>query len=451
MLSCETLSEKIKEYKMEAKIHGVDMNRLDINKSDVNFDLQGHMIYFGLSNIKGLGEAPAKRIVASQPYKSFEDFVTRFGTDASVLKPILGLRCFRDRDPVTLWKFAEHFKDCAKKIEDKKKRYHASMIRYDEEFKELLPLEIRTLAQLENGLDNAFDSEGWRVQCDKDEEIEVDKEVLCEKDSPGATERVLVEDIEVEGTGLYLQREIIKYYHVGKVKKTWNLWKELRKIWQRRKKSIERYQSIERSNLPTLLNFDSNAWDIDEGLMKEFRDPVVCEEKYYGFAWIHDLERSPDYRGNLTFADLNNSIDAAVGPVELRVKKVVKTQSKKRKEFTYYQVLAEDVTGQENRINVWPDDWEWWHTEFGWEEVDGKSKFTAGNLLRVRLQPPTGGFNTFTLESNQVGKWRSQKRYHDKADDPRVFVMQKGQKEEEKFLSDDEAMEQFTNCTMEQK
>jgi len=451
MLSCETLSEKIKEYKMEAKIHGVDMNRLDINKSDVNFDLQGHMIYFGLSNIKGLGEAPAKRIVASQPYKSFEDFVTRFGTDASVLKPILGLRCFRDRDPVTLWKFAEHFKDCAKKIEDKKKRYHASMIRYDEEFKELLPLEIRTLAQLENGLDNAFDSEGWRVQCDKDEEIEVDKEVLCEKDAPGATERVLVEDIEVEGTGLYLQREIIKYYHVGKVKKTWNLWKELRKIWQRRKKSIERYQSIERGNLPTLLNFDSNAWDIDEGLMKEFRDPVVCEEKYYGFAWIHDLERSLDYRGNLTFADLKNSIDAAVGPVELRVKKVVKTQSKKRKEFTYYQVLAEDVTGQENRINVWPDDWEWWHTEFGWEEVDGKSKFTAGNLLRVRLQPPTGGFNTFTLESNQVGKWRSQKRYHDKADDPRVFVMQKGQKEEEKFLSDDEAMEQFTNCTMEQK
>jgi len=452
MLSCETLSEKIKEYKMEAKIHGVDMNRLDINKSDVNFDLQGDMIYFGLSNIKGLGEAPAKRIVASQPYKSFEDFLTRFGTDASVLKPILGLRCFRDRDPVTLWKFAEHFKDCAKKIEDKKKRYHAAMIRYDAEFKELLPLEIRTLSQLENGLDNPFDSEGWRLQCDKDEEVEVDKEVLCEKDSPGATERVVVEDIEVEGTGLYLQREIIKYYHMGKVKKTWNLWKELRKLWQRRKKSIERYENIERGNLPTLLNFDANAWDIDENLMKEFRDPVACEKKYYGFAWIHDLERSPDYKGNFTFADLKNRIDSAVGPVEFQVKKVTKTKSKKPgSNFVYYQVVAEDVTGQENRINVWPDDWEWWHKEFGWEEVGDKSKFTPGNLLRVRLQPPTGGFNTFTLESNQVGKWRSQKKYYDKADDPRVFVMQKGQKEEEKFLSDEEAMEQFTNCIMEQK
>jgi len=455
MLSCETLSEKIKEYKMEAKIHGVDMNRLDINKSDVNFDLQGDIVYFGLSNIKGLGEAPAKRIVASQPYKSFEDFVTRFGTDASVLKPILGLRCFRDRDPVSLWKFAEHFKDCASKIEEKKKRYHVAMIKYDAEFKKLLPLEIRTLSQLENGLENGlenvFDSEGWKLQCYKDEQIEVDKEIQCKKDSPGATERIVVEDIEVEGTGLYLQREIIQYYHIGKVKKTWNLWKELRKLWQRRKKSIERYKNIERSSLPTLLDFDANAWDINEELMKEFRDSVACEEKYYGFAWIHDLERSPDYKGNLTFTDLKNSMDAVCGPVELRVKKVIKTASKKRKEFIYYQVLAEDVTGQENRINVWPDDWEWWHREFGWEEVGEKSKFTAGNLLRVRLQPPTGGFNTFTLESNQVGKWRSQKRYHDKADDPRVMVMQKGQKEEEKFLSDDEAMEQFTNCIMGQQ
>ena len=449
MLSCETLSEKIKEYKMEAKIHGVDMARLDINKSDVNFDLQGDMIYFGLSNIKGLGEGPAKRIAEGQPYKSFEDFVTRFGTDASVLKPILGLRCFKDRDPVTLWKFAEHFKDRAKKLEDKKKRYYAAMVRYDEEFKELLPLEIRTLAQLENGLENPFDNEGWKLQCDKDEEVEVNKEILCNRDDPGAVERSVVEDIEVEGTGVCLQREIIRYYHIGKVKKTWNLWKELRKLWQRRAKSIERFENIERGNLPTLLNFDANQYEIDEQLMKEFRDPVSCEQKYYGFAWIHELERSPNYKGNLTFNDLKNSIDAAVGPVELCVKKVLKTQSKKRKEFTYYQVIAEDVTGQENRINVWPDDWEWWHSEFGWEEIDGKSKFTAGNLLRVRLQAPTGGFNTFTMESNQVGKWRSQKRYHDKSDDIRVIVMQKGQKEEEKFLSDEEAMEQFTNCIME--
>jgi hypothetical protein len=457
-LSCETLSAKIKEYKMEAKLNDVEIKPLDISKSDVNFDLQGNVIYFGFSNIKGIGEAPAKRIVESQPYKSFEDFLTRFGADASVLKPLLGLRCFRDRDPITLWKFAEHFKDCAKKIEDKKKRYHAAMINYDVEFKELLPLEVRTLAQIDDGSENPFDNEDWRNLYNKDEEIEVKKEVLCEKDTPGATQRIVVKDIEVEGTGLVLQRETIKYYHSGKAKKTWNLWKELRKLWQRRRKSIERYKDIEKSALPTLLEFDANSFDIDTKLAKELCDPVACEVKYYGFAWIHDLERSPDYKGNLTFSDLKNDINAVVGPVELCVKKVNRKVSTKNKTLVYFQVIAEDATGQEGKITVWFEDWERWHKEFGWEkvevEVDGKVeekiKFDVGNLLRVRLQPPSGGFDSFTLEANQIGKWRNQKRYIDKSDDPRVFVMQKPPKQEEKFMSDEEAMEFFTDCTMEQ-
>lgn len=434
MLSCETLSEKIKEYKMEAKIHGVDMHRLDINKSGINFELNNETVYYGLSNVKGVGEAPAQRIKDSQPYKSFEDFLARFGTDASVLKPILGLRCFRDRDPVTLWKFAEYFKDCVKKIEDKKKRYAAALVRYDEEFKELLPHETRRLSDLSG--DNPFDSEGWKLQYDKDEEIEVDKEVVCDEGTPGATSKVVVEDIEVEGTGLYLQRETVKWYCMGKAPQKWNRWKELRKLWQKRKRSIERYQNLAQETLPGLLGFDANSWEIDDALLKEFRDPVACEEKYYGFAWVHELERSPDYKGNLTFDALKNSIDCASGPVELRVKKTTKIKSKKGNE--YHQVLAEDVTGHENKINVWADDWAWWSKELN-----------AGNLLRVRLQPPSGGFNTFLLEANQVGKWRGQKRYHNKADDPRVIEMRPGQKEEEKFLTDDEAMEQFSNCTME--
>ena len=444
MLSCETLSEKIKEYKMEAKIHDVEMRRLDINKSGINFELQGDVIYYGMSNIKGIGEAPAKRIIENQPYRSFEDFLARFGTDASVLKPLLGLRCFNDRDPVTLWKFANYFKDAVKKVEGKKKRYAAAMIRYEAEFKKLLPHESRTLADLKG--ENPFESEGWRVQYDKDEYIEVDKEVLCEQSDVGAEPRVEVFDIEVEGTGLYLQREKTVYYHMGKVKKVYNLWKVLRKLWQRRKKSIERHQNIKKSSFPSLASFDANSYDIDDELLKEFRDPIVCEETYYGFAWIHELERSLDYRGNLTFDVLKNSIDSSSGPVELKVKKATKIKSKKGNE--YWQVIAEDVTGHENKINVWPDDWAWWKLEFGLDDSGEKPKFTAGNLLRVRLQPPTGGFNTFLMESNQVGKWRGQKRYHNKDDDPRVIVMRPGVKEEENFFTDEEALDHFSNCTM---
>jgi hypothetical protein len=435
VLSCETLSEKIKEYKMEARIHGVETERIDVNKSQVTFDLIGDTIYYGLSNIKGVGEGPAKRIVAGQPYRSFEDFLTRFGTDASVLKPVIGLRCFKDKDPITLWKFAEHFKSCAKKIEDKKKRYSVSMEKLEKEFKELLPNETRCLADLECGVENPFDIGNWREVYDKDEQIEVEKEKICHKDDIGAKERIVVQKIETDEDGLHIQREVTKYYRKQKSKKTWNLWKDLRKIWQRRNTSIQRYKNIESEHLPKLLEFDHTQYNISDELLKEFRDQVGCEQKYYGFPWIHELERSPDYTGNKTFNDLKNS-GSENGPVEMLIKKTQKAESKKGNE--YYRVFAEDVTGHENKINVWSEDWQRWSEEF-----------TAGNLLRVRLQPPSGGFPTFLMESNQKGKYRGTKRYEHKIDDIRVCVMQKGKIEEDCILSDEEALDQFSNCIME--
>lgn len=428
ILSCETLSEKIKEYKMEAKIHGVDMHRLDINKSKATFELIGDTIYYGLSNVKGIGEGPAQRIVEGQPYANFEDFLRRYGTDANILKPIIGLRCFRDRDPVTLWKFAEYYKDCVKKIEDKKKRFASSMDRYEEELKELLPHETRKLSDFEG--DNPFDNQGWKLQCDKDEEIEVEKEVECGEDEGGEA-RWIVTYVPVEGTDVVIEREVLKYYKMTKVKKPWNRWKELKKLWVKRRRTLERYSKLEEDALPTLASFDPNQWGIDDELLKEFKNPEKSEEKYYGFTWVHELERSPDFKGGYTFDAVR------VGVVELRVKKASSVESKKGN--VYYQIIADDVTGHENRINVWSDDWERW-----------KSEFTKGNLLRVRLQPPSGGFSTFTLESNQVGKWRGQLRYKNKEDDPRVVVMRPGEKPEEKFLSDEEALEHFSNCVMEE-
>lgn len=434
ILSCETLSEKIKEYKMEAKIHGVEVHRLDINKSRENFELFGDKIYYGMSNIKGIGEAPAKRIVASQPYKSFEDFLIKFGTDASVLKPLLGLRCFVDRDPVTLWKFAEHFKDSQKKMDDKKKRFNASMARYDEEFKELFPDEKRTLGDFSG--DNPFDVAEWKVY-DVDEFEEVEKEVECEKDDEGAKPRAVEMLDEIEGTDLMIEREVVKWFRKAKVKKAWNRWKTLRSLWQKRQRTLQRQQNAVVASAPRLVDFDPHSWEISEELALELSDPEKCEKKYYGFTWIHELELSPNYVGNLTFDNLKNDIENSVGPVEMKINKTTEITSKKGN--TYYQVLAEDVTGQENRINVWKDDWNWWSSEF-----------EKGNLLRVRLQPPSGVFNTFTMEPNQVGSFRGRKRYLNKEDDIRVIVYEKGKREEEKFLTDEEALAQFLDCTMEQ-
>jgi DNA polymerase III alpha subunit len=434
VLSCESLSEKIKEYKMEAKLHGVEMHRLDINKSGINFELQGDVIYYGFSNVKGLGEGPAKRIVENQPYKSFEDFLLKFGTDASVLKPIIGLRCFRDRDPVTLWKFAGHFKDSYKKIEDKKKRFMSSMEKYEIEFREMLPNETRKLSDLEG--DNPFDLGDWKSLYDIDEKIEGTKEVKCAEGEGEA--KWVFEDISVgeeDQDEVYIERETLKYFKKVKYSKIYNRWKELRKLWQKRKKSIDNYIKRANDSLPKLSEFNPDDYEIDDALLKLFRDPVLCEEEYYGFSWVHELECSPDYRG-MTFDILKSNLDGSPGPVEIKIKNVACVKSKKGNE--YHQIVAEDVTGNENKINIWADDWERWEKEF-----------KKGNLLRVRLQPPSGGFATYLLESNQVGKWRGQLRYRDKDDDPRVCSMRPGKKEDEKFLTDDEALEQFSNCIME--
>jgi hypothetical protein len=100
-----------------------------------------------------------------------------------VIKPLVGLRCFNDADPVTLFKFSEYFKDHMKKHEDKKKRSSASINRYQEEFRELtigygedgngITVPLDSLVR-EDG-ENPFDAEDWKLRFDVDEDMEVDK------------------------------------------------------------------------------------------------------------------------------------------------------------------------------------------------------------------------------------------------------------------------------------
>jgi len=406
ILSCETLSDKIKEYKMEAKLHDVNVLPIEVNRSKVNFDLQGEDIYFGLSNVKGVGEAPAKRIVDLQPFSGFEDFLERFGTDANVLKPLIGLRCFNESDPVTLWKFSECYKLFSKRNEDKKKRYIAALEKYEEEFKELFPEESIRLSDIKG--DSPFEDPYWiKYNADGDQFIE--KRVECDKDDEGAYAKVVNTPVTLD-CGLTIEKETVKYYKKVKVRRNWNRLVAFRSLWNKRNKSIERYKLISKDS-PTLATFDPSKHDIDGNLEEELSNLDFCENKYYGFSWIHPLENSPDYRGNLTFNNLKASEDVAVGAVEIKVLKATKTKSKKGTE--YYQIQAEDVTGQSNKIIVWLDDWERWSEEL-----------SPNNLLRIRLQPPSNGFATFTLESNSSGfRWKGVKKYPDKKDDIRIVVL----------------------------
>jgi DNA polymerase III alpha subunit len=429
MLSCETVSEKIKDIKMEAKIHGVEMHRLDINKSGINFDLRDNLIYFGFSNIKGIGEGPAKKIVSGQPYRSFEDFLYRCGTDASMLKPILGLRCFRDRDPVTLWKFAEHFKESVKKYGDKRKRHVLILKKYEDELQELIPGFQFKLEELSG--DNPFDTIEYKKLYDKEEEIEVWKEFECEENEGQPREEN--EDFFDIELGISINRNVIKYYKKKKIMRSWNRWKDLKKLWTKYQKTIEKFGEADLKTLPKLMEFDPDQYDIPKDLSKLLKNSIACEEEYYGFVWVHELERSPDYKGNFTFEALRSNIDNNVAPVEIKILSCSKIKSKKGKE--YHQIVAEDVMQQSNKIIVWSDDWQRWCKEF-----------CAGNLLRIRLEQPSNGFNSFKIETNQKVNFYGQKKYWEKKywekeDDPRVLVMRFGKREEEKFMTDEEILE----------
>ena len=425
VLSCETLSDKIKDYKIEARRHDVEMQKVDINKSKETFSLVDDVIYYGLSNIKGVGEVPAKKIVDNQPYANFEDFLFKFGTDASILKALVGLRCFKDADPITLWKFYEHYKSAVKKIEDKRKRFIDGMENYEEDFSKICLGESRKLTDLVG--DNVFDDPEWK-KYDIDEIIETEKIV----ESTTGERRIEVEYIKVKGTDDFVEVQTERFYKKMLVKKTYNKLKELKKIWARRQRAIKKFDESKVFDLPKLIDFNSDEHQIDKTFAKELRSVSSCELKYYGFAWEHDLEKSSDFKG-YTFQILREHENCIV-PVEIKVLSIKKNKTKNGKD--YISIEAEDAMGEKNRIFFWEED------VFRWEE-----ELKKDNLLRVRLSPPSGGFNGHSLERNlRDPNKRWQQKYPTKELDFRVIVLKNPASDDEKYQTDDEVLKQFEKC-----
>lgn len=83
------LKNKIEEEEIIPilKEYGSDFVPIDLNKSKLHFSAQGDKLYGGFTNIKGIGEKAAARILAMQPFESNEDFKSRIpkGIAAKVL------------------------------------------------------------------------------------------------------------------------------------------------------------------------------------------------------------------------------------------------------------------------------------------------------------------------------------------------------------------------------
>jgi len=360
-LMLETKHEKIKEYKTEALIHGIPINGIDINKSNVRFDIgDDGEIYFGLANIKGIGDEVAEKIVEGQPYSSFEQFLDVFGTAADVLKPLISLRAFIDKEPEILYKFYEDYKVARKNRTDSARRYRANIEKYDIELKELLSGYDTLCTWDETNL------EIWENLFNKDEI----QEVICTKPGPN-----------------YNQPMQVKF----------NRWKSLKKLYNKRKKSVDEFQrkeqdAVDRPFTLDKFNLDLCEVHIPEALQKLFNSKEEAQIKFLGFIWDHPLEKSPQYTGK-TFAQFREQMDEYKvdnGPVEVMVIGYKKQDWKNGKGFSY-KLQVEDANGEKAMVTVWPDDWDRFEEEF-----------TTCRLLRLCVQPPTK-FG-FTLDSPP--KWK---------------------------------------------
>jgi DNA polymerase-3 subunit alpha len=81
-----TVEEKrIPEFVVEARRMGFSVLPPDINVSGETFrPVGGITVRYGLKAIKGIGDAAVTKILAAQPYTSFEDFQERSGVDSGV-------------------------------------------------------------------------------------------------------------------------------------------------------------------------------------------------------------------------------------------------------------------------------------------------------------------------------------------------------------------------------
>ena len=397
ILQCESDQERFQICKLDAKNHEVDVCPVNINKSKNNFWIEDEKIYFGFQNIKGIGEAVAKKIVENQPYSNFDDFLNRYGTDSNTLKPLISLGVFDELEPnhsrEFLRRYHEFMKDAIAKRRQRKQRFESSMAKKKVELEEMLLTQV-SKDDPEFEAMNQFTDEAQAIWEKRFSEI--------------------VLQVPYTYKGEKRTREV-------------TFFKQLFNLSEKKKKSERGFHEKERlddENPRTLENFmapvklDDEEIEIlrNEMIVDGHRTYPMAESMFYGFQWNHILETSPDFNPDRTIdaflemVELQRDISAA--PIQIVVKNVIARKSKKGTKF--WSVEIEDANGVVKKINIWQDDY-----------IRFEEELSKGNMLQLKVSPPSGGFNTFTLKS--LGpKWKRKKI--DKDQDDRVVPMLEAEK-----------------------
>ena len=367
---CSTLAlegdeDKVKIYKREAERMGIKVNRCDLNKSGVNYEIMGDEIYVGFLNIKGIGEDAAKQMVSMQPYSGIEDFLTRFGTDKRIVEPLIFLGVFKDCDVAVAWEFYEEFKKWSKGNQDKEKR------------------QAKRRADLIETMKSMFS-------------VEPDPEMLSHESI-----------MKIPETGArHLSAHLSPEFKVD----------DLYSVAKKYVKSVLDFEHKEKFSKSNPISLEN--WRPSGRHSVQPQNIFQIERKYYGFSWDHPVQKSGDYLGGHSFSVFKDDENILTAGVEVMV--VKKPQEKVSKNGNkYYYVLVEDEDWNVEVVTFWSEDYARFKEELNyWDEDQNR-----GHFLRIRLTRPGSGFKSYTFDSPPK-KIRYKVVPADKKDDARLQVME---------------------------
>src|ERR1700754_5042333 len=78
-------TDKLSEFRAEAGRLGVKVEPPSINRSGVDFDVEGNTIYYALAALKGVGREAVKSIIEARgdkPFRDLTDFANRVSPKA---------------------------------------------------------------------------------------------------------------------------------------------------------------------------------------------------------------------------------------------------------------------------------------------------------------------------------------------------------------------------------
>lgn len=366
-LGLEADEDKVKMYKREAERMGIKINRCDLNKSRVNYEIIENEIYIGFSNIKGIGQEVAEGIVRGQPYLSMDDFLNRFGTDKRIVEPLVNLGVFKDSTPNVLLEFYEDYKKWTKGNQDKEKR-----------------------------------------NLKRREELADSIRAMLKKNAPSnLTEHNVIMKVHEEGDAScmkpYISGEFDEQDLFGVIKK-----------YAKSVLGFEHKASFSKSNSISLENWNPKGRYPAETWPNIFE----LERKHYGFSWEHPIQKSADYLGGLSFNRFKEDEEIVNAGVEVMIVKKPQEKISKNK-HRYYFVLVEDEDWNVEVVTFWSEDYARFKEELEfWNEEQNR-----GNFMRMRVTRPGVGFKSYTFESPPKAI-RHKVIPADKKQDVRLQIMQ---------------------------